>query len=369
MERLNWGDWPLEQLDAISWEYVFKGNFRTMPYPNRSSWWRTRFGRLMGYVLHQCVAEDKDEQYRDRMFKLLMLLPRWTCQPGHRKEGPARVQLGLLERGEFSTLHANATGTPPQQAHLLLDAPEHELATRVQTPGQRAQQVKRAVQLVTVGDPARAYNTLTSRANIVEMTEDNERKVVATFPRGDQPELRPDPISPDNERLLRSEQLVTPDLLRKVLRRMKRLAGGGGSRWRLEHVLTFLRSGGDPIMLAPLINAVIEGRVPAGAKPYLYGGALTPLSKPQGGIRPIVVGEVFVRIAGAALASKCKGAAGEFLRARFQMGVGVPAGAEQMIHAVRAALAAHPDWVVFKGDITNALNSISRECIWRAAAP
>ena len=46
-----------------------------------------------------------------------------------------------------------------------------------------------------------------------------------------------------------------------------------------------------------------------------------------------------------------------------QFGVGVPGGAEQIIHATRLATEAHPEWMSFQADFQNAVNCISRHLI------
>ena len=42
----------------------------------------------------------------------------------------------------------------------------------------------------------------------------------------------------------------------------------------------------------------------------------------------------------------------------FQYGFAVPGGAEAVVHGIRAALTARPDWVILKVDVANAFNSI-----------
>ena len=80
------------------------------------------------------------------------------------------------------------------------------------------------------------------------------------------------------------------------------------------------------------------------------------------GIRPIVVGEALVRLTGRVLAVSN---AHRFRQTMLplQFGVGVPGGAEQIIHATRFATKAHPQWMSFQADFQNAFNCISHYLI------
>ena len=48
-----------------------------------------------------------------------------------------------------------------------------------------------------------------------------------------------------------------------------------------------------------------------------------------------------------------------------QFGVGIPGGAENVVHGVRNLLSDHPDWVLVSLDLVNAFNSVSRPAFFR----
>ena len=48
-----------------------------------------------------------------------------------------------------------------------------------------------------------------------------------------------------------------------------------------------------------------------------------------------------------------------------QFGVGMPGGAENIVHGIRNLLSDHPDWVLVSLDLTNALNSVSRVAFFK----
>ena len=54
--------------------------------------------------------------------------------------------------------------------------------------------------------------------------------------------------------------------------------------------------------LTNLVNVILEGKVPFELRPYFFGAKLIALKKPDGGLRPIAVGNTFRR-----LSAKCAG--------------------------------------------------------------
>ena len=119
--------------------------------------------------------------------------------------------------------------------------------------------------------------------------------------------------------------------------------------------------------LYKVATAIANGKAPASIAPYFAGGRLLGLSKPNGGIRPVVVGEALRRLVGKLLLTQ-KMATGavekHFAPQRqadaaapvpahpvaAQLGVGIKGGLEEMVHAVSVALQSHP-----AGDAASAL--------------
>ena len=79
--------------------------------------------------------------------------------------------------------------------------------------------------------------------------------------------------------------------------------------------------------LTKLVNVILEGKVPFQLRSYFFGAELIALKKPDGGLRPIAVGNTFRR-----LSAKCTGYhISESRQARYgnrQVGVGNKRGAE-----------------------------------------
>ena len=85
------------------------------------------------------------------------------------------------------------------------------------------------------------------------------------------------------------------------------------------------------------MNVILEGKVPFELGPYFFGAKLIALKKPDGGLRPIAVGNTFRR-----LPAKCAGYhVFESRQARYgnrQIGVGIKRGAELTSHVFRCLI-------------------------------
>ena len=85
---------------------------------------------------------------------------------------------------------------------------------------------------------------------------------------------------------------------------------------RAQHLQDALRSAhGDEVVvhLARLVNLLSRGDAPRTIAPFLGGASLVALHKPQGGLRPIAVGEILRRLVAKYLYERTKDDAKEFL--------------------------------------------------------
>ena len=116
--------------------------------------------------------------------------------------------------------------------------------------------------------------------------------------------------------------------------------------------------------MAAMLTDLANDLVPAAVARRLNSGVLIGLKKPDGGTRPITLGECFVKIASRIAIE----ASTDALRKTFretQFGVNVSGGAEKIVHATRAFVrAAGAQSCVVTVDFANAFNSPSRQCMW-----
>ena len=121
-------------------------------------------------------------------------------------------------------------------------------------------------------------------------------------------------------------------------------------------------SGGGPRPIAnplleaitDLVNLLLSGEVPQFVRASLFGGSITALAKKGGGVRPIVVGYTWRRLAGKVACQLVSACAAALLAPR-QLGFGVMGGTEAAVHACRRYVENMPQGHVFvKIDFTNA---------------
>ena len=114
--------------------------------------------------------------------------------------------------------------------------------------------------------------------------------------------------------------------------------------------------------LCLLTTSIASGTCPG--KALLCTSRLTPLQKPNGGIRPIAVGELFYR---GAMKALLKHFLSDRALAPFQLGVGSKGGVEPILHLLDD-VADQADDVeeLVSLDFTNAFNEVSREFMFRA---
>jgi hypothetical protein len=131
------------------------------------------------------------------------------------------------------------------------------------------------------------------------------------------------------------------------------------------HIKHALSVGGSDVLLDSLlgvVNRALAGDIPQPLRSYWASAPITPLLKPNGGIRPIAVGLTLRRLVSKIAVAAVLPAVSEYLQPH-QVGVGVRGGAEGLVHALNR-LVAHqqdsPDLVVVSLDFQNAFNTVDR---------
>lgn len=173
------------------------------------------------------------------------------------------------------------------------------------------------------------------------------------------PEPPPHVPLPDEPALtIREEDLA------RVLRRLPRGKAGGPSGWTYEHVKAAARGEACFKVILRFVNAVVSGHMPRVQR--LLDCRLIPTGSLDTKIRPIAIGEVWVRITALCALAAVPLAGPRLLP--LQVGVGVSGGAEIVPHVLRAALAAEPDSALLRLDFANAFNTLRRASMLRSVA-
>ena len=122
-------------------------------------------------------------------------------------------------------------------------------------------------------------------------------KLQALLPEADPPAIPEALLDPAVQASARV--LVTEAVLEGVLPKLPKGSAGGPSGWTYEHVKVVARSSsGSASAVRRLLGVMVSGQLPQ--LPELTDSRLIALVKPDGGVRPIAIGEVFYRLAGAA---------------------------------------------------------------------
>ena len=163
--------------------------------------------------------------------------------------------------------------------------------------------------------------------------------------------------------------VLSEEVLKRSLHNAPRLSAGGPSGWTYEF-LRDLCPCDDEAGLFPLLftvcSRIAQGQAPPFAYRTLTMARLLAIQKPDSsGIRPVAIGETLARLVGRAMVVQLRDALQQALMP-LQFGIAVQGGTEAVVLGIRAALQAHPDWVVLKVDVSNAFNSVHRSSFFEA---
>jgi hypothetical protein len=157
---------------------------------------------------------------------------------------------------------------------------------------------------------------------------------------------------------------ITEDEVLDTLRRSRRGKAPGPSGWTEELLLIACDSPVARRNLVALVADIANGNISRDAAAALRRCRLVGIPKKDGGIRPIAVGEVLVRIAGSIALSRALAS----LLQKFgdhQRGMR-PGGAESIAHDMRLLLGDEEGLAVATIDCRNAFNTVSREAVRQA---
>ena len=195
------------------------------------------------------------------------------------------------------------------------------------------------------------------------LTEAQLGKLKAMFP-----ERSTDHISQEVLDFVPEERITCElQLVKKLIRGLKRGKAPGASQMRTEHLKVWLES--EECMaslLVPFLLDIANGEVSDEIAALLGDSDMVALPKASGsGLRPIALLELIRNVAGN-IAMK---ASTDTLREALfplQMAVAVKGGIETVIHAVRGILSKMPEWVLLQIDFENMFNEISRDGVLKA---
>ena len=126
------------------------------------------------------------------------------------------------------------------------------------------------------------------------------------------------------------------DLFVQCVRSSRRGAAGGPSGMTADHLQPILESGRDAVAFASFATSLAQGEVPPEALEEIRMGRITALSKPGGGVRGIVVGDILRRLVARTISKQIMKEAEE-ATAPHQYALSPRVGCECVAHILQAS--------------------------------
>jgi hypothetical protein len=188
-----------------------------------------------------------------------------------------------------------------------------------------------ADRLIRAGHTRRAAQTLHSTATMADLTQPAVREAMQLL----HPPLPAGSVLP---RLpADADQLILEDgeEMKRIIRSSDNGAAAGPSGWTGGLLAALVESDLCRLGIVALLKDILNGNIPDAARPYLLASRLVAITKPDSdSLRPIAVGELFYRLAAVIAVSRTRTAAARLLSPH-QHGVGVPSGAERIVHSMQ----------------------------------
>ena len=220
--------------------------------------------------------------------------------------------------------------------------------------------IRKVATLARAGEKGRAL-AAARNAPPVPVTEQIVQEIKSLYPVDPEPPAPiPDPISA----LFLSE---VAEQVPSTLRKMHRLSEPGPLGMRAEHWYDFGSLAGNSDLFVQVVAHIAAATVPNSVLQYLRAGQITPLAKPTGGHRPLLMMSFLRRLALKSVMAakkeseaKCAGP--------FQYGVGRPDGANTMIKTIQYLAEADNSRGLVALDLKAAFQNVSRRAMLRSIA-
>ena len=146
------------------------------------------------------------------------------------------------------------------------------------------------------------------------------------------------------------------------LRKARRGAAAGPSGMTSDHLFPVLENEGDSDLFVRVASLLASGNVPPAIAQAIRLGRMTALSKPDGGVRGIVVGDIIWRLVARSIAKHITKKV-EAMTAPFQYALSTKAGCECVSHILQSMTDLDPDLTITSIDGVGAYDLISRNAM------
>ena len=291
------------------------------------------FRNALKFALEEALAQDEVQQVRG--WKLLMLLPRMVLHRGPRGSLVPKSKLAerfeLFAQGEWQSL-LEASGECDYQAAVS----RQRSRRRVRDDERRA---ARTEMLVGMGELSSARQALEG----AELADGEQATLNVLRNPVRRPRALRDPLPQELAFFQPQTKFkLDRDQFNRNLRAARKGAAGGLSGMTTEHLRPLLEDGRGLRLLGEVAERLARAEVPAEVMRLVRGGRLTALSKPDGGVRGIVAGDVIRRLVARTMSQQLAKAA-EAATAPHQYVLSTRAGCECVAHALQGLVELDPD--------------------------
>ena len=345
----------LQFIQDSSWSAIFNRNLIPFDSFPTSPSLQDAFRYIIQLITKQMFTNtEHDNDNKECATKLFFMLPWLLLQhPAHRTKSSlsatvhARIQIILA--GDWNLAYEQAS----KNQH---DIDKRNDQQKPPTQGD-TQRLKKVIKQASQGNLTKATALLASDAKILSAADpDVFDKLQALFPEPDQVRQR-EPVQPIQTEFNR----INPHEVKTALTKSTK-AGAGPSGWHISAIKTLGQTADGLITITKILNYLLGDTCPDGLLAGLRTGSLTPLSKANGGVRPIIITDTWTRLLAKTILQREQQKLGTDL-APLQTGVGLRGGVEFTIHSTRALLDANPSWIAIAVDCRNAYGAIRKTAI------
>jgi hypothetical protein len=311
-------------------------------------------GELLAFARNPCWANAMR----------LAVLPQVLLRKGRGGKRRSRADearrqeaMDLWENGEALSMWASQDGPSVRRKKI---PPKRAFSKEGDDEGLSEQTAAAVVALTRQGLPGKAAKLLLS-SGIAEWCDKTQSTIQALFP-----QANPSSIASEGS----DSDPFTEEEVKLAVKAMGRGKSPGPSGLRNEHLMDLLNNNvcGPKVLegLTAYVNAVGMGTCERSIAQVVFAGRVVPLLKPDGGIRPLVVGECLRNLVATCWLGRVLKEVEEELAPR-HLGLGKSSGvANAVIRAKLWAKNLGQDFVLIKVDFKNAYNTINRRKVMDA---
>jgi hypothetical protein len=308
------------------------------------------FAKLFAKVADSLCASVEGGRVDQVLHSLLLALPVLV----HRVTGQREIRRRKRLLYHLAELEEPVDATVREIGRIKLGMDEASPESR----GTPRRPTKRIIEFLEAGCAGKAVRRLEGnlRGGVVQYTAELQGQVRELYPQGAEG-------LPGIEAEVQTLSITAAELV-ETAQAAPRMSAAGISGWTYDLIKMVVSDEPAAAAAAKFLSLMANGRL--GQQQLWLRSRLVLLSKPNGGIRPLSVGEAWVRMLGRALAKRYAAQASAHL-APLQFGIGVRGGVEICAHILQTAADAVRDGsvVVRQIDCANAFNTVSRMAVAR----